>query len=109
MPHPKIPYPCPKCGDKNTDVDRSVQRGDYIRRARTCLVCNIQFRTYQNGAGEVFDSYVIAGLPLKGEEYRQRKQTYLALKSFTDVYGDWRVQACLERARQKAGIMKVLE
>ncbi len=96
-------FTCPLCGE-NGNIHQSKTYKGYIRRSRYCKNGH-GFRTYQNGGPEEFDCW-ITGVNRNSIAYRQMKQTYFALKDFCEIHGNQAILDCLERARQRAGIMR---
>lgn len=97
-------FMCVVCGLPASIHQMKVSKG-HTRRTRICPNGH-GFKTYQNGGGECFDCHLVAGINRNSTEYRQMKRTYLQLALVCEVYATPKIQACLERARQKAGVMR---
>lgn len=97
-------FPCVVCGCNAPTFTTTVCK-HYTRRVRVCPNGH-GFKTYQNGHGEIFDCFVIPDIDRNGPQYRQMKRTYNTLAAVCEIYGNDKIAWCLERARQRAGVMR---
>lgn len=98
-------FPCVTCGADTFIRQSKATCAGLTHRTRICKNGHA-FHTYQNGGGEVFSAYFVPGLNRGTIEYQKMKDTYQRLAIICEVYGNRRISAALERARQRAGVTK---